>query len=101
MKKFYVILMVVGTILPWIFFGQFFGKEGVSFSLFAQALFANGAAGGATTDLLLSSLVFWGWSYQDAQKKQINHWWLVLPMTLSIGLCLALPYYLWRRHERA
>jgi hypothetical protein len=100
MKFFYLIMMVVGAVIPWIYFAGFLGEEGLNLGLFVQRMFANDVASGAAADLLISALVFWVWSYFDAQKKGIKLWWLVIPATLLVGLSLALPLYLYFRSDK-
>lgn len=100
-RNFYLVMMVIGTIGPWYFFGNFIGANGVDLMAFLSALFTNGAAGGAMTDLLISALIFWVWSYADAREKGVANWWLLVPATLAVGLSLALPLYLRMRSGAA
>lgn len=99
LKRFYVICAVVGTIVPWLFFGSFFAEEGIDIPLFVSSLFANGAAGGFSADVLISILVFWVWSYFDGRKHGVQRWWLILPTSFTVGLSLALPLYLYLRED--
>ena len=46
MRIFYLILAIVGGVLPYLFFLQHFSSEGASLPRFVAALFANPAAGG-------------------------------------------------------
>jgi hypothetical protein len=94
-------MMVIGTLVPWVFFLAFIAENGVDINAFIAALFSNGAASGFTVDLLLTSVVFWAWSFVDSQKYQIAHWWVIPISTLFVGLSLALPLYLWLRHRVA
>ena len=96
-RTFYLVMMVVGTVGPWFYFAQFFADTGLGMGGFIAALFVNDASGGATVDLVLSSLVFWVWSFADARGRGVRHWWIVVPANLAIGLSLALPLYLWMR----
>ncbi|WP_424832680.1 DUF2834 domain-containing protein [Ruegeria sp.] len=98
-RQFYFLMCVVGTIVPWIFFGSFFAENGLNVGLFLSSLFANGAAGGFSADVLISIAVFWVWSFTDAQKDQIRNWWLVIPAGCLVGLSLALPLYLFLRSK--
>ena len=100
MRMFYGLTAVIGTVVPWLFFGSFFATSGLDIPAFLVALFANGAAGGFSVDVLLSILVFWVWSWRDAQELRLSHWWLVLPAGVTVGLSLALPLYLWMREGR-
>lgn len=98
-KRFYLALAVVGTIVPWLFFGSFFATEGFDLPLFVESLFVNGAAGGFSADVLISIVVFLVWSFYDQQQHGVRRWWLVLPASFLVGLSLALPLYLYLRSE--
>jgi len=95
----YLLLAVSGAVLPWVFFARFFATEGLAGD-FIGALFANGAAGGFTADLLVSSVVFWIFLFPEARRVGVTAPWLFVAVNLLIGLSCALPLFLWRR-ERA
>lgn len=93
MKNLYLIASIIGAIVPYIFFIDFFISDGIDG--FATSLFVNGAAAGFTADLLITSSVFW--IYMIANKTpQV---WLYILINLSIGLSCALPFYLYRREK--
>lgn len=96
-KTFYLIMMIAGTIIPWYFFTGFIAANGAGLGNFIGAMYANGASSGGFSDLLLSTAVFWVWSFVDARKHGVANWWLVVPATLAVGLSLAMPLYLWKR----
>lgn len=93
-KLFFLIMAVVGTVVPWYFFGSFIAENGMFLGDFIAAAMINGAAAGGMTDLVLSSIVFWVWSYGDARRHNVRGWWMLIPLNLLIGLSLALPLYL-------
>ena len=97
MRPLYALAALVGTAVPWLFFGSFFAANGFDIPGFLSGLFANGAAAGFSVDVLISIAVFWLWSFGDARRHAITRWWLTLPAGLSVGLSLALPLYLWLR----
>jgi hypothetical protein len=99
LKSFYLLSAIIGTIVPWIFFAQFFAKEGFNLATIIQSLFANGAAGGFSADVLISIVVFLVWSFFDSKKIKLKNWWLVLPASFTVGLSLALPLYLYLRTD--
>ena len=101
LKWFYLALAVLGTVIPWLFFANFFSSEGFNVSLFLRSLFINGAAGGFSADVLISILVFWVWSFYDARRNNVKHWWIVIPAGFCVGLSLALPLYLFFREDIA
>jgi hypothetical protein len=92
MKNVYLILAIVGAVVPYLFFVQFFAEAGVDLPLFIGALFTNGAAGGFTADLLITSLVFWVYLFS---RKEGPAPWLFIALNLTIGLSCALPAYLY------
>lgn len=99
LRNFYLLMAVVGTILPWLFFGQFFAANGLDIPRFVMDLFANGAASGFSVDVLISILVFLVWSFADARTHGVDRWWLVLPASCIVGLSLSLPLYLYLRTD--
>ena len=92
LKTTYLIMAILGAVIPLAFFASFFGAEGIDLMGFIQALFVNGATGGFTADLLISSFVFWMFMFS---RKEGPKPWLFIALNLSIGLSLALPAYLW------
>lgn len=88
----YLILAILGAVVPYVFFLDFFAAEGLALGGFVTALFANGAAGGFTADLLITSLVFWIviFSRRDGPAA-----WPFVLVNLTIGLSCALPAYLY------
>lgn len=96
----YLILAIVGAAAPWLFFARFFATAGPGAD-FVGALFVNGAAGGFTTDLLISSLVFWIFLYAEARRSGVGRPWIYVVVNLAIGLSCALPLFLWARERAA
>jgi hypothetical protein len=94
-KTVYLILAIVGAIVPYSFFIQHFGAAGFGLMDFISALFVNSAASGFTSDLLIASLVFWIAMYERRRNgKGPNPAFFVL-LNLAIGLSCALPAYLY------
>ncbi len=98
MRNLYLILAIVGAVIPYFFFMQHFAAEGLALTAFLAAVFATPAASGFTADLLISSLVFWLLMFQ-ADEGSPNPWPFIA-INLLIGLSCALPAYLYWR-ERA
>lgn len=95
MKQLYLAAAIVGAVVPYVFFIDFFLAEGVALTTFVSALFANGAAGGFTADLLITSAVFWTWLVAN----RVPNVWLYIIVNLTIGLSCALPLYLYMRER--
>jgi len=97
MKNVYLVLAFVGALVPLAFFLQFFSAEGVNLNSFISGLFVNGAAGGFSADLLISSFVFWLYMFQQQKKGNAPKPAIYILLNLFIGLSLALPAYLYAR----
>jgi hypothetical protein len=98
MKTFYLLLAILGAVVPMLFFVDFFQTE--TQLDFISALFVNGAAGGFSADLLITSFVFW--LYMWRRKHNFPHPVPFIVLNLFIGLSCAFPAYLYfvtRRQE--
>jgi hypothetical protein len=101
MRTLYLVMAIVGALVPYAFFVQHFASEGLALPDFVSALFANPAAGGFTADLLLCSLVFWIAMIHQRRAADAPSPWLFVVLNLTIGLSCALPAYLYAREGRA
>ena len=91
----FLLLAIVGGVVPFLFFGQHFASVGFGLMDFVEALFANPAASGFTADLLISSFVFWiAMFYRKRQGKGPGPA-LFIVLNLFIGLSCALPAYIY------
>ena len=101
MTALYLVLAIVGAIAPYVFFLDFMAQSGPGLATFLGALLANGASGGFTVDLLISSSVFWAFIWQDSGRSGVSYPWIYVLVNLLIGLSCALPLYLYMRERRA
>ncbi len=90
MKQFYLVGTILGAVVPYVFFIDYFLEHGIDLAVFVSGLFANSAAAGFTADLLISSGIFW--TYMASQKEPKI--WLFIVINMTIGLSCALPAYL-------
>jgi hypothetical protein len=95
MKRLYLILAILGAVLPYFFFFQYFSSEGMNLGGFVSAILANGAARGFTADLLVSTFVFWIYMINRRNKGKGPSPLLFVGLNLAIGLSCALPAYLY------
>ncbi len=94
MKRIYIILCILGTILPYWLFLPLLAKNGLDLPLFAQQMFATPIAAFFSADVLLSSLALWTFIYFEIRKRAIKYWWLSILANLVMGVSLALPLFL-------
>lgn len=100
MKNLYLLLAVLGGIIPYLFFFQFIQIEGLNLSLFIESLFVNGAAGGLSADLFFISLVFWLFMFVESKKSNNPKPYFFIALNLALGLSCALPAYLYPKARR-
>lgn len=97
MKRLYLFLAIAGAVLPYIFFTQYIIREGVNLPGFVSALFANPPTSGFTSDLLVTSVVFWIMMFHDKKPGKGPNPLIFIALNLLIGLSCALPAYLYAR----
>lgn len=97
MRNLYLALAVLGAVVPYVFFMQHFDASGYGISEFTSAVFATPASSGFTSDLLISSFVFWIYMF-NGRDGGPNPWPFV-GLNLFIGLSCALPAYLYWRER--
>jgi len=100
-KRLYLVLAGLGLIGPYYFLVQFLAAHGLNFPLLVEQLFANSISTFFAVDLLITAIVFWVWSYREAQNQGLKRWWLVVAATLTIGPSFALPMFLYMRATHA
>jgi hypothetical protein len=97
MTRNYLLLAVLGAIVPCMFFGDFMLDHGVNLTEFLRQLFVNSPASGFTSDLLITSAAFWIWSFCEARLQGMRNWWVYVVLNLGVGLSCALPLFLFFR----
>lgn len=99
MKRIYLILAILGAIIPYLFFFQFFELNGYNLSAFMDASVVNHAAAGISADVLFASFVFWVYMFVQQRQGGPNPA-LFIVLNLTIGLSCALPAYLYAQENR-
>jgi uncharacterized protein DUF2834 len=99
MKSVYLVLAIIGAVVPYIFYFQFIQSEGLNFPLFISSLFVNNPAAGFTADVLLATGVFWLFIFQRAKQSQTPRPLLFFVLSFTIGLSCALPAYLYANEK--
>lgn len=100
MKILFLVLAVVGAVVPYALFLQLIPTSGVPFRDSLSVLFANNIVASFTADLLLSSLIFWIVMVHQWRKGKGPSPFLFMILNVLIGLSCALPAYLYARELR-
>jgi hypothetical protein len=91
---------IVGFAAPYFFFGRFLTTNGLDMALLVDYLLANDISTFFAVDLVISALVFLVWSYREAQRVGMRHWWSFPVATLLVGPSFSFPLFLYYREAR-
>ncbi len=102
MKKKYLLLTIIGFILPNIFVAKVSIETGnillwTDIMTTIQQMFANDISTAFMLDLFFIVLLFLIWSYQEAKRHQIKRFWLSWLWTFAFGIASGLPLFLYLR----
>lgn len=91
----YVVIAVLGAILPWVFAGRvFLGGHGLID--FIGLAFANDASSAVAIDISLSSAAFWVWAVIEAKRLRMRHAWVYIAVTFVALATAAALFFLVR-----
>ncbi len=98
MKHFYLILTVVGTLIPYAAFFPFLIENGLDLTLLWQEMFASAVSSFFALDVIVSALIlaFLVW-YERERLGRL--WYLPIVGTFLVGVSCGLPLYLYLREE--
>lgn len=82
MKRLYLVLAILGFVLPHYFFVGFLIENGLDLPLLFDQLFANQISTFFAVDLIITAIVFLLFSYREAQRE---------PDEKLVGLCRRHP----------
>jgi Terpene cyclase DEP1 len=99
-KNIYLVLVLLGLLIPYYFLFKFLGSNGLNISLLVQQLFANNISTFFAVDLVISIIVFWIYMFAEVNKLQMKNSWLYLLASLIVGLSFALPLFLYFRERQ-
>ncbi len=105
MKKTYLLLTIIGTVLPNIFVL----KESLSSGNYLlyrdpiatfHGMFANNISSAFMLDLLFIVCLFLVWSYYEGKKYKIKNTPLIWVYTFAFGIAGGLPLFLYLREQK-
>ncbi len=94
MKKVYLVMTILGFILPYIFFIRFLTTHGFDLALLVEQLFVNDISTFFAADLLLTAVVFLIFLWVDHKRRLLRNVWVYLLATLLVGPSFSIPLYL-------
>lgn len=96
-KSILVALCVLGAVLPISQFIPWMMTHGLDISLFIHLLFVNSISGFFAWDVLVSAVVLVVFIVVEARRLAMKNYGLAIVATLSVGVSLGLPLFLYLR----
>ena len=96
----YLILCILGTVLPYSQFVPFLIENGLDLKLFFEQLFINRISSFSFMDLIVSSLVLWVFVFWEGSRLGMKNLWVYIPSNLLVGVSLGLPLFLLMRQRK-
>jgi hypothetical protein len=96
-KHVYLLLAIIGFIVPYYFLISFLRAHGLDGRLFLAQLYGAPASAFFAVDLVISCLVFLVFWQRESNRLGIRHRWIYFIALATVGLSFALPLFLWAR----
>ncbi|MBW4563700.1 MAG: DUF2834 domain-containing protein [Mojavia pulchra JT2-VF2] len=97
LKVIYLLLCILGTVLPYSQFMPFLLENSLDIQLFFEQLFANRISGFFGMDVIVSSLVLWVFVFREGKRLKMQNLWIYIASNLLVGVSLGLPLFLLMR----
>jgi hypothetical protein len=99
LKTLYLILCVVGAVLPYWQFLPWVSQNGLNMPQFFHELFANRISSFFGMDVLVSAAVLVVFMRSESSRLRIAGRWLPVLALLLVGVSLAFPMFLYMRER--
>lgn len=97
----YGAIAVIGLIATWTFNVLFILEHGgFSAALFVTENYVNYASASISNDILVVVIAFFVWSFVEARKLGMKHWWAYVPLTFGVAIAFAMPLFLMMRERK-
>ena len=99
-KSIYILFCVLGAVLPLSQFIPWVAEHGLNIPLFLQELFSTRIGGFFGMDVIVSAIVLIYFILFEGRRIQTSYLWLPVAATLSVGVSLGLPLFLYMRQRK-
>lgn len=101
MTRFYLVLVLLGMLLPYGAFVPWLFANGFDFALLFSNAVANPISIFAWLDVLVSAVALLGFIVVDGQRYQVKYRYFALLGTLLVGVSFGLPLYLYLKEKQS
>ncbi|MFY9621095.1 MAG: DUF2834 domain-containing protein [Pyrinomonadaceae bacterium] len=99
-KHLYLLLCVIGTVLPYWFLVPFLREHGLDLRLIGEQLFANQISSFFGMDVIVTTVCLWIFIYFEGRRVRMKNLWAPVIASLTVGVSLGLPLFLFLRESR-
>lgn len=100
MQWLYLIVALLGAVLPLWQFIPFLSEHGLDLPLFYKQLFHNNVSAFFALDVIVSSIALWLFVFWEGRRRRMKNLWLYVVCNLAVGVSLALPLFLFARERK-
>lgn len=100
LRHFYLVLCVLGGVLPYSQLIPWLATHGLNFALFFQELFSTRISGFFALDVLVSAAVLVTFIFSEGRRLDLSLFWLPIFATLLVGVSLGFPPFLYLRQRK-
>ncbi|MCB0485709.1 MAG: DUF2834 domain-containing protein [Flavobacteriaceae bacterium] len=98
-RHIYLLIAVLGTIVPYYYFGKFLLNFGFDLNEFWRQLTENPISLFFTSDVVLSTFAVITLVLTEGKSKGMKNLWIYIVFNLIVGVSLALPAFLYSRQR--
>jgi hypothetical protein len=96
-RHFYLVLCVLGIVLPYSQFVPWLLEHGFNFGLFFRELFANRVSAFFAMDVIVSAIVLIWFIQSEGKRLRVRLLWFPTIGTLIVGVSFGFPLFLFLR----
>jgi len=96
-RRVYLILCVLGFVIPYSQFVPWLLGHGLNIGLFFRELFANRTSAFFAMDVIVSAIVLIWFIQSEGKRLRVRFLWLPTVGTLVVGVSFGLPLFLFLR----
>jgi Protein of unknown function DUF2834 len=97
----YGLAALAGLVATWYWNIQFMSEQGgFPVLTFVSDAYLNAASASISNDILVVTLAFLFWSFHEARRTGMQHWWLYPVLTFAVAMAFAFPLFLLMRERR-
>jgi len=98
-KRLYLILCIVGAVIPYAAFLSWLEEHGLKLRLFVEEIFASRVSIFFALDVVVSAGVVLAFVTVERRRLKLPFRWTIIPALLFVGVSLALPLLLYLRES--